>query len=224
MEFLSNAWEGLKNAFSSMGSGISNMFSGASNWFSGLGGGSGSGVSGAIGATTLAAGMAVTPAPTATPGFVPQQPSPVSQAYPSPVTNMHNTSSLPNQVLGQLNGAATQALSRMGTLGQVLSPMVDANMRVIDMNMRANQNGAISCAPPGQPMGPTPNLRGAFGGSCGAYEARMEAAREAGSRAMIERGTNQSIQILGQRGLNGIYTPQGNGGVVGDAISRIFRR
>jgi hypothetical protein len=227
MEFLKQAWDGISNAFSGMSAGLSNMTSSFGNFFSGLfNGGGGSGT--AIGAGTQ-------PPSLSTPGFAPPQagpltqsptaPSPVTQGpYPSPATNMHNTNSVPNQVMGVLNSGASQVLGRMGTAGQILAPIVDANLRVTDMTMRANQNGAISCAPPGQPMGPTPNLRGAFGGSCGAYQNRMDAARDAGAQAMIARGTNQAIQIGGQLALNGLYTPKGSGGAVGDALSRIFKR
>ena len=44
------------------------------------------------------------------------------------------------------------------------------------------------------------------------------------TRAMIQRGTNQSQTVFWGKVLNGIYTPKGSGGVLGDVLNKVGPR
>lgn len=247
--------EFLKDIGNSIMTGLQNI----GNWFSSNFGGGGSSFS--AGPSTGANFMGP-PAPSLSPitpasptpssyvaPVVAQSPSSYGQAfmpsqaplYPTPATNPHAVNSMQNQVMGELTYGARRLLSGMGTAGQILTPIVDSNLRVIDATQRqnghiaaaqareaawqANANGALSMHPPGMPPGPPVNVRGQFGGaSGGALSERLIQARHDGAQAMVQRGINEAITIAGTKALNGVYTPKSNGGVFGDAMNRIFHR
>ena len=234
MEFLNNALEGLKNAFSSMGSGISNFFSGLGN-----GGGLGSIFGG--GATSSPVHTAPPmvgnpiPPPGATPGYVPQaQPSP-GITHPQYQTNVFNPQSVQNQGLNILNDGARRIADRIGGLGgQVVATIAAGSIAVAGAGMqqdariaaaqqreamwRANSQGAISMAPPGQPMGQMPNARGQFGAASPPVplSERLMQAKQDGAEAMMNRTLNQAQTQVWQKLIGPPSHP-------GGAFGKLFR-
>ncbi len=85
----------------------------------------------------------------------------------------------------------------------------------------ARQQAAILAAGGNAPA----NMRGAFGAAAAdpAYLARVAEARASVSDHLRQRSTDAAVEGLAGRVLSGIYAPQGNNGVAGDLLGRIFK-
>lgn len=243
MNWLQNMFSNLSNWMSTTfggwggnsGGGYSTPSNNGGNWFTNLFGGGGNTNRGPSQSPNYQPGYQPTNRPTlATPGFNPYQPNTTTTFGDRPAIDPATraaTDMATRQTMNVLNSSANRVLDNMvqrggavGWLGAVASPMVQASMDSAGYQLRANSRGAISCAPDGSPMGPTPNMRGQFGASCGAYEDRMAAARESSARAIEQRGMDRAIEIGGKRILDGIYTPRSQGGAFGDLMSKITGR
>ena len=223
MDFLKDIGNWISDAMS----GIGNFFSQAFGGFGGGGGGGGfGGGAGSPGVAPPVSSPGVgAPPPMATPPFAPQ----ASTTYPTPATNPFAVNSVQNQTMGALNRAAAGVVERMGPWGQaVAGPLVGATMnsaaygmqadqKIAAAELRANGRGAISLAPHGTPMGPTPNMSGQFGAASGSYADRLREAKLSSQQAMIERGMNQAQTNVWQK-----LSPQVDhpGGAFGKLLSK----
>lgn len=223
---MGDLWEGIKETFSNIGSSISNFFSS----FSGGGGFFGGATSNPVHTAPPMVGNPIPP-PGATPGFAPpvygpQQSTGITR--PQPATNIFGVGSAQGTGMELLGQGARRLAESIGGVGgrafdTVSRGVLDASAAGMGQEAkiaaaqqreaawRAHPSGAVSMAPPGQPMGPIPNPRGQFGAVAGGnLSDRLIQAKHEGTAAMIGRSMNQAQTEVAQHLVNK-FLPQTSG-------------
>ena len=154
----------------------------------------------------------------------------------SAATNRRATGNAGKQVENAFGTVVNQGLARLGTLGQVVKPTTDAVgattgavgdqlqlvcSRIGIVNKSWLGANSLSDAQKG-PIYQTGynNLSTAMTLAANGKLTDGAVTRN-GVDAMIGRGTNQSQTIFWGKVVNGIYSPQGPGGVLGDGIRKL---